>query len=83
MSTPNTGGPAFPDGMPDYFGVTIRQYYKATAILAAGMIAHDNGGPKLTADQLVKEIGSLTGRIADAMLAEDAAHAAKQREDAK
>ncbi len=81
----NDGGPAFPtesgqryeDGSFEMEGVdggmTMRQYYKAAAL--KGMLSSD-----IEAGMSVVDVIQCSARLADAMIAEDEAFAAKERE---
>jgi len=73
------GGPAFPIPGPKEleftsgrsYGMTMRQYYKAAAI--TGITASPSFNPAAS-----EVIAGWVSRIADAMLAEDAAHEGKK-----
>ena len=72
MSKVKDGGPAYPlypeipEVKPNHPGMTMRQYYKAAALVMFNSV--DWGG--MDDEALAK----ITGQVADAMIAEDAEH---------
>ena len=78
MSQDKDGGPAFPISTIDGYnnsGMTMRQWYKGMAI--QGMMANNEILERITEGSGMKFefLAKSTGEIADAMVAEDQAHA--------
>lgn len=73
------GGPAFacssvPGADPGSMGMTLRQYYKAAAVIGLGAnTSYTSGAVGKGAHQFAED----AAKIADAMLAEDEEHAEK------
>lgn len=86
MSKPNNGGPAFPaqqghcpDGTWNQsfeWGMSVRQYYKAKAVI--GILSDERYAQAGNEAANVYEIARYAGRLADALIAEDAAMSAEQ-----
>jgi hypothetical protein len=69
MTTPNDGGPAFPQARPDvppeFRGMTLRDYY--AGVVLGALLANPNTG-----DQSASAWAKIAHNMADAMLAERA-----------
>lgn len=79
MSGPDGGGSAFPWGNHGdrLGGMTMRQYYKAAALERLHIQIMRE--PWESQNQYLKNCADTCGMLADAMLAEDAAHAKETR----